>query len=60
MIHGINLAFFFADEIVVPDRGRTAFAGAPDTLLGTDIPDRVFAVRFTRLAGPDGVVLAAG
>ncbi len=60
VVHDINLALRFADEIVVLDAGRVAFAGSPGALLATDILDRVFAVRFTRLAGPDGVVLAAG
>lgn len=60
VVHDINLALRFADEIIVLDQGRAAFAGAPATLADTDILDRVFALRFTRLAGPDGVVLSAG
>lgn len=60
VVHDLNLALRFADEIVVLDRGRSAFAGTPADLLGTDILDQVFAVRFNRLAGPEGTVLVPG
>ncbi len=60
VVHDLNLALRFADRIVVLDRGRAAFAGAPADLVDTDILDRVFGVRFSRLAGPDGVVLVPG
>lgn len=60
VVHDLNLALRFADRIVVLDRGRAAFAGPPAELIDADILDRVFGVRFTRLTGPDGMVLVPG
>lgn len=60
VVHDLNLALRFADDMVVLDRGKAAFTGPPSGLLQTDILDRVFGVRFHRLDGPDGVVLSAG
>ena len=45
VLHDLNLALSFADEICLLDQGRIAAFGAPEALVEQGVLDRVFSIR---------------
>ena len=45
VLHDLNLALSFADEICLLDQGRIAAFGAPEKLVEQGVLDRVFSIR---------------
>lgn len=45
VLHDLNLALSFSDEICLLDRGRVAAFGAPEALVEQGVLDRVFSIR---------------
>lgn len=49
VLHDLNLAAAYCDELVLLDRGRVVEAGAPDVVLRPDLIERVYGIGTRRL-----------
>lgn len=45
VLHDLNLALSFCDEICLLDRGRIAAFGPPEEIVSSGVLDRVFSIR---------------
>ncbi|MEM7194644.1 MAG: heme ABC transporter ATP-binding protein [Pseudomonadota bacterium] len=52
VLHDLNLAATYADEIIIVDQGRQIAAGAPWDVMKTDLLDTVFSANFTVVTHP--------
>ncbi|MBM0125059.1 ABC transporter ATP-binding protein [Pimelobacter simplex] len=50
VLHDLNLAARYCDDLVLLDRGRVAAAGAPEEVLDPDVLKRVYGIGVTRTA----------
>ncbi|WP_235738898.1 ABC transporter ATP-binding protein [Nocardioides alcanivorans] len=48
VLHDLNLAARYCDDLVLLDRGRVAAAGTPDEVLDPDLLERVYAIHASR------------
>ena len=55
VLHDLPLAMEYADRIALMEAGRLVFLGTPEALYESGKLESVFGIRFTRLAGEDGV-----
>lgn len=53
-LHDLTIASRFADTLLLVDRGRTAAAGAPETVLTEAVLSRHYNTPVTVMDGPDG------
>lgn len=64
VVHDMNLALRYADDVTILENGRVAFEGSPDEGLSEARTEAIFGVKVHRAVGPDGVpwmaVLGAG
>ncbi|MCB2154917.1 heme ABC transporter ATP-binding protein [bacterium] len=54
ILHDLNLAVRFCDEIVVLHEGRVAAHGTPEEILQLELLERVYAAEIWTAPGPDG------
>jgi iron complex transport system permease protein len=54
VLHDLNLAARYCDELVLLDRGRVVAAGSPDAVLRPDVLDPVYGVSAQRVTTRDG------
>ena len=59
VLHDINMAARFCDEIVALQAGRLIARGAPAELMNEPQLERIFGAPMDVLTGPDGVLIAA-
>jgi iron complex transport system ATP-binding protein len=55
VLHDIDLAARYCDDLVLLDRGRVVAAGEPDGVLDPDVLERVYGLRAQRRDDEDGV-----
>jgi iron complex transport system ATP-binding protein len=48
VLHDLNLAARYCDDLVLLDRGRVAASGSPDEVLDPDLLERVYGIGVTR------------
>jgi iron complex transport system permease protein len=54
VLHDLNLAARYCDELVLLDRGRVVATGSPDAVLHPDVLDPVYGVSAQRVTTRDG------
>ncbi len=59
-LHDLNLAARFADHLLLMQDGRIAAAGAPESLLTSDVLGDVYGVDIETARTPSGTLLACG
>ena len=57
VLHDLNLAARYCDELVLLDTGRVAAAGTPDTVLHPEVLEPVYGIGVQRVVTDDGVQL---
>jgi iron complex transport system ATP-binding protein len=57
VLHDLNLAARYCDELVLLDTGRVAAAGTPDAVLRPEVLEPVYGIGVQRIATDDGVQL---
>ena len=57
VLHDLNLAARYCDELVLLDAGRVAAAGTPDAVLRPEVLEPVYGIGVRRVPTDDGVQL---
>ncbi|MBB4909181.1 ABC transporter ATP-binding protein [Actinophytocola algeriensis] len=57
VLHDLNLAARYCDELVLLDTGRVAATGTPDVVLRPEVLEPVYGIGVQRIATDDGVQL---
>ena len=57
VLHDLNLAARYCDELVLLDAGRVAATGTPDTVLRPEVLEPVYGIGVRRIPTDDGVQL---